>query len=95
MPDNRCAKRTVYDQRLSFSSGNSSFSGQCRDISTTGLFIETLTDLDAQIEVTLTLSSTARPLRMSAMVTRKTKEGVGAYFEVLTQSQILEFGADT
>jgi len=91
--DNRSAMREPFDERLSFSSANGTFDGRSRDISTTGLFIETATELDIgeQIEVILTFSSAPKPLRLSAMVTRKTEEGVGAYFEVLNQSQINEF----
>jgi len=93
LSDNRCAMREPYVERLSFSSKHGMFHGRSRDISTTGLFIETATELDlgARIEVILTFPSAPKPLRLSAMVTRKTEEGIGAYFEVLTQAQISEF----
>ena len=90
--DKRCATREPYIQQLSFSSGNSVFDGRSKNISSFGLFIETTAELGVgeEIDVVLTFTSCTTPLKLKAMITRKTEEGVGAFFEVLTPAKIKE-----
>lgn len=94
-PDKRSAIREPYIEQLSFSSGNSIFDGRSKNISSFGLFIETAAELEVgeEIDVILTFISSGTPLKLKAMITRKTEEGVGAFFEVLTASKIEEIEA--
>lgn len=65
------------------------FSSYCKDISLSGVLLETRESVTAGEEVTMTLSLShhVKPFRVKGEVVRTTSEGVGIEFKPLTQVQ--------
>ncbi|RLL55026.1 PilZ domain-containing protein [Mariprofundus sp. EBB-1] len=89
-PDVRNATRESYTELLNFESKSGSHFGHARDISSTGLFIETPADFDVgeSVNLLLTFISAPNPLKLTGTVVRKTDVGIGIQFDETSQSQV-------
>jgi len=90
--DVRKASREPYSEVLTLSSGSASCHGQARDVSATGLFIETESQFEIgdRVKMMLTFISAPNPLRLSGTVVRKQANGIGVQFDERSQSQVNE-----
>ena len=91
--DVRQATREPYSEALTLTSdAGSSCYGHARDVSSTGLFIETNSQFEIgdKVKMMLTFISAPNPLRLSGSVVRKAGNGIGVCFDERSQSQINE-----
>jgi len=88
----RYAPREIFIEPLSFTSRNGIHYGRARDVSATGVFIETDAELDVGMQVKLALMfiSAPNPVRLRGTVVRKTGEGLAVQFDVGKSSQVKE-----
>jgi len=94
-PDVRDAPRESYTELLNFESKSGSHFGHARDISSTGVFIETLADFDIgeSVNLLLTFISAPNPLNLTGRVVRKIDIGIGIQFDETSQSQVKDLHA--
>jgi len=88
--DVRRSPRESYNELLKFSSSKGAHYGHARDISGTGVFVETLADfeLGEQVSLELTFISAPNPVRLTGEVVRKEEDGVGLRFDQQSQDQV-------
>lgn len=90
--DIRKSTREPYSEMLTVSSGGGSCCGHARDVSSTGLFMETSNDFEIgdKVKMMLTFISAPNPLRLSGSVVRKADNGIAVHFDERSQSQVKE-----
>ena len=90
--DVRQAPREPYTELLNFKSKNGSHYGHAKDVSSTGVFIETPGDFDIgeAVKLVLTFISAPNPVKLTGVVVRKTEHGIGLSFDAVSQSQVKE-----
>ncbi|ATX82518.1 PilZ domain-containing protein [Mariprofundus ferrinatatus] len=88
----RYAPREAYYEMLTFTSNRGKHSGHARDVSTTGLFIETTESFEVgdRVNLELTFISAPNPLRLKGAVVRKTENGIGVRFDMRSKSHVRE-----
>jgi len=88
----RYALRESYPEVLSFISGDSVHYGRARDVSATGIFIETSAKLEvgAQVRLALTFISAPNPVQLNGTVVRKTDAGIAVQFDTGSQTRDME-----
>ncbi len=91
-PDVRHSPREPYTELLNFESKNGSHYGHARDVSSTGVFIETPAafELGEAVDLVLTFISAPNPLKLAGHVVRKVEGGIGIQFDAVSQSQVRE-----
>ncbi len=91
-PDVRQAPRESYTELLNFESNKGSHYGHARDVSSTGVFIETPADfeLGESVNLFLTFISAPNPINLTGSVVRKIENGIGIQFDEGSQSQVQE-----
>ena len=90
--DVRQAPREPYTELLNFKSKNGSHYGHAKDVSSTGVYIETPGDFDIgeAVKLVLTFISAPNPVKLTGVVVRKTEHGIGLSFDAVSQSQVKE-----
>jgi len=90
--DVRQAPREPYTELLNFKSKNGSHYGHAKDVSSTGVFIETPGDFEIgeSVKLVLTFISAPNPVKLTGVVVRKTADGIGLSFDAVSQSQVKE-----
>ena len=88
--DVRQASREPYKELLNFTSKKGSHYGHARDVSATGVFVETPADFEIgeQVKLVLIFISAPNPVRLSGSVVRIVDEGIGIQFDEASQSQV-------
>ena len=88
----RYAPREAYYEMLSFTSARGEHAGHARDVSTTGLFIDTTEDFEIgdKVKLHLTFISAPNPLRITGSVVRKATDGIGVRFDMRSKSHVKE-----
>jgi len=88
--DVRRASREPYKELLNFSSKKGSHYGHARDISASGVFVETPAEfeLGEQVKLVLTFISAPNPVRLTGSVVRLTDVGVAIHFDESSKSQV-------
>ncbi|PIP02146.1 MAG: PilZ domain-containing protein [Zetaproteobacteria bacterium CG12_big_fil_rev_8_21_14_0_65_54_13] len=88
--DVRRSPRESYNELLGFVSSKGSQYGHARDISGTGVFIETLADFEIGDRITLELTfiSAPNPVKLSGEVVRKEAYGVAVAFDQCSRDQV-------
>jgi len=88
--DVRRSPRESYSELLNFVSSKGAHYGHARDISGTGVFIETLADfeLGEQVSLELTFISAPNPVKLTGEVVRKLDDGVGIIFDQRSRDQV-------
>jgi len=91
-PDVRQAPRESYTELLNFNSKSGNHYGHAKDVSSTGVFIETPAkfEIGESVKLVLTFISAPNPLRLTGRVVRKTERGIGLQFDAVSQSQVKE-----
>lgn len=91
-PDVRQASREPYSELLNFTSKTGSHYGHARDISATGVFIESPAECDVgqQVKLILTFISAPNPVRLTGTIVRKTTDGFGVQFDDHSRERISE-----
>jgi Tfp pilus assembly protein PilZ len=79
----RKAKREKYPERLNFSAENRACFGHARDISATGVFIESKGEfyIGEHIQLVLDFISASNPVKIGGTVVRKEVGGIGVQFD--------------
>ncbi len=83
--DNRKAKRWHFVEILAFSTEKATYEGHIRNISSTGIFIETNSHFEIGEHVHLILSfiiDPKKPLELFGQVSRLTHDGIGVKFNL-------------
>ena len=90
--DVRQAPRESYTELLNFKSKKGTHYGHAKDVSSTGVFIETPGDFDIgeSVKLVLTFISAPNPIKLTGVVVRKAENGIGLNFDAVSQSQIKE-----
>ncbi len=80
--ESRSARRVRYIEGVKFSSGRGLYLGKARDISTSGIFIETDAALEADqhVHMHLKLSFSPAPIEISGTVARQSPDGIAVIF---------------
>lgn len=89
--ESRVAPRSPYTELLSISTRDeTTHYGHARDVSATGVFIETAAffNVGEALDLLLTFLSEPDPVRMSGLVARITDEGIGVHFDEHSCSRI-------
>lgn len=88
----RYASREPYSESLTFTSIRGRHIGIAKDVSSTGLFIQTdeYFDIGEKIELSLTFISAPNPLHLKGKIVRKTKDGIGIRFDERSRSDVME-----
>jgi len=88
--DVRRSPRESYSELLGFVSSSGAQYGHARDISGTGVFIETLADFEIgdRISLELTFISAPNPVKLSGEVVRKSDDGVAIVFDQRSRDQV-------
>ena len=91
-PDVRQSPRESYTELLNFESKSGSHYGHARDVSGTGVFIETPAafEIGESVSLVLTFISAPNPLKLTGSVVRKVDNGIAIQFDPLSQSQVKE-----
>jgi len=86
----RRAQREKYTELLNFSSKNGTHYGHARDISATGVFIESKGEfkMGERVQLILAFISALNPVKLEGTVVRITAQGIGVRFDNRSQSQI-------
>ncbi|MDQ6970839.1 MAG: PilZ domain-containing protein [Mariprofundus sp.] len=90
--DVRQATRESYTELLNFQSKNGSHYGHARDVSSSGVFIETPAEFEIgeSVKLVLTFISAPNPIKLTGIVVRIADNGIGLHFDSVSQSQIRE-----
>jgi len=90
--DVRQAPRQPYTELLNFKSKNGSHYGHAKDVSSTGVFVETpaVFEIGESVKLVLTFISAPNPVKLTGIVVRITEYGIGLHFDAISQSQIKE-----
>ncbi len=90
--DVRQATRESYTELLNFQSKNGSHYGHARDVSSSGVFIETPAEFEIgeSVKLVLTFISAPNPVKLTGIVVRIAENGIGLHFDAVSQSQIRE-----
>jgi len=90
--DVRQATRESYTELLNFKSKNGSHYGHARDVSSSGVFIETPAEFEIgeSVKLVLTFISAPNPVKLTGIVVRIADNGIGLHFDSVSQSQIRE-----
>jgi len=90
--DVRQAPRAPYTELLNFKSNNGSHYGHAKDISSTGVFIETPAkfEIGESVRLVLTFISAPNPVKLTGIVVRLADNGIGLHFDAISQSQVKE-----
>lgn len=90
--DVRQAPRESYTEALSISSDSGNYFGQAKDVSATGVFVETTAKfaIGDRVKLMLTFISAPNPLRLSGSVVRISDDGIAVHFDDASQSQVRE-----
>jgi len=90
--DVRQATRESYTELLNFQSKNGSHYGHARDVSSSGVFIETPAEFEIgeSVKLVLTFISAPNPVKLKCIVVRIADNGIGLHFDSVSQSQIRE-----
>jgi len=90
--DVRHASRESYKELLNFTSKLGSHYGHARDVSATGVFVETRAEfeLGEQVRLVLTFISAPNPVRLTGSVVRRTDAGIAIHFDEASRSQVKE-----
>ncbi|TLS65734.1 PilZ domain-containing protein [Mariprofundus erugo] len=88
--DVRRTRRETYTEPVSFSSADGIHQGYARDISATGVFIQTPEhfEIGARISLVFTFISAPNPVRLQGAVVRVTDEGIGVCFDIQGPEQL-------
>lgn len=86
----RKAQRETYSELLNFSAENRAYYGQARDISATGVFIESKAEfhLGEHIQLVLDFISASNPVKIGGTVVRITAGGIGVQFDSSSQTRL-------
>ena len=86
----RRAQREKYTELLNFSTKNGTHYGHAKDISATGVFIESKGKfkMGERVQLILAFISALNPVKLEGTVVRITAEGIGVRFDNHSQSQI-------
>jgi len=93
--DVRRSPRVPYLESLSITGASVSYPGHARDISGTGVFIETAAqiELGEHVDLELIFISALNPIRLSGNVVRISADGVGVVFDANSPDQIKRLDA--
>jgi Tfp pilus assembly protein PilZ len=86
----RKAQREKYSELLNFSAENHACYGQARDISATGVFIESKGEfyIGEHIQLVLSFISASNPVKIGGTVVRKEAGGIGVQFDNSSQTRL-------
>lgn len=89
-PDVRQAPRESYTELLNFKSKSGNHYGHAKDISSTGVFIETPAEFEIgeSVKLVLTFISAPNPVKLTGIVVRIAENGIGLNFDEDSQSQV-------
>jgi len=93
--DVRQAAREPYNELLNFQSRNGSHYGHARDVSSSGVFIETPAEFEIgeSVKLVLTFISAPNPVKLTGIVVRIADNGIGLHFDSVSQSQVREMNS--
>jgi Tfp pilus assembly protein PilZ len=88
--DPRGKQREKYTELLYFTSETGKHYGYAKNISSTGVFIETGGGfrIGEHVQLVLVFISAPNPVKLKGMIVRKTMKGIGVQFDSGSQSQI-------
>lgn len=88
--DIRRTRRESYAEAVSFTSSDGAHRGYARDISATGVFIQTPEhfEVGARITLVFTFISAPNPVQLHGAVVRVTDEGIGVCFDIQGPEQL-------
>jgi len=88
--NHRKAKREKYSELLNFSAENRAYYGQARNISATGVFIESKAEfrIGEHIQLVLDFISASNPVKIGGTVVRKEAEGIAVQFDAHSQTRL-------
>jgi len=93
--DVRQSAREPYTELLNFKSKNGSHYGHARDVSSSGVFIETPAEFEIgeSVKLVLTFISAPNPVKLTGIVVRIADNGIGLHFDSVSQSQVREMNS--
>jgi len=88
--DVRQAPRQPYTELLNFTSKSGSHYGHAKDVSSTGVFVETPAsfEIGESVSLVLTFISAPNPVKLTGVVVRIAEHGIGLHFNSVSQSQV-------
>lgn len=90
--EGRCAPREAFHDLVAFKTANGVHYGHARDVSATGLFIETGEQFQVgePVNLMLTMISSPNPIHLSGKIVRISGDGIAIHFHLQRSSQMKE-----